>query len=101
MYRKQPVSLGKVIDQYLGRQTSKNAFKQGKIKAVWDLVVGPIIAQQTVDLVFYKEQIMTVYIREQVWVHEIHMKREAIRIKLNEKIGANFLNSIDVKLSRK
>lgn len=101
MFKKQPIALGKILDQYLGNQANKHAFKQGKIKSVWALVVGPVIANQTAALLFYTEQKLTVYVKEAIWVHEIHMMREEIRKKLNQKIGSNFLTSIEVKLSRK
>jgi predicted nucleic acid-binding Zn ribbon protein len=100
MYNRQPQHLSKVLSNYLGTQSNRLAFKQGQIKAVWSMVVGPAIENQTKALYFKKDRVLTVYVKDHAWVHELHMRRERLRTELNEKVGKNFLSAVEFRVSR-
>lgn len=100
MYNRQPQHLSKVLSSYLGTQSNRLAFKQGQVKSIWDLVVGPAIAKQTKALYFKSDRVLTVYVVDHAWVHELHMRRERLKKELNEKMGSNFLHAIEFKVSR-
>jgi|GEM_PF-923635 predicted nucleic acid-binding Zn ribbon protein len=100
MYSRQPQHLSKVLSNYLGTQSNRLAFKQGQIKAVWTMVVGPAIANQTKGLSFNKDRVLSVYVKDHAWVHELHMRRERLKTELNEKVGKNFLTAIEFRVSR-
>lgn len=100
MYSRQPQHVSKVLSTYLGTQSGRLAYKQGQIKAVWEMVVGPAIANQTKALYFKKDRVLTVYVKDHAWVQELHMRRERLKTELNEKVGKNFLLAVDFRVSR-
>lgn len=93
---RKPRILQDLLKEYLDKHPDQEKVKRGKVLSSWDEVVGPQIAKVSENVHFERDQLV-VEVSHSAWRHELHMNRELIVRKLNERAGAKVVKSLIVR----
>lgn len=86
-------SLGAVIRQWLRENNLEEKLQQNEVPAYWVEIVGEAVARHaTVERIDKGK--MFVRVESAVWRNELAMRREEIRVKVNERLGAEIVTEV-------
>lgn len=96
-----PVALGTILRGVLdGKVAARSGLKDLKIWEVWNKAVGQKIAQHAQPDSFNNGRLL-VNTSHPTWVTELGFRKEEIRLRLNELIGAAMVSDIVFRLGKK
>ena len=96
MRRSKTISLAEAMQDYIREMKLGDKLREVSIIESWEEIVGKVIASRT-SRVYIKEGILHVYLKSSVVRNELMMIREAIRQKINEKAGGDYIKDIVFK----
>lgn len=96
MLRKNEQSIGEILRQYLRVTQLEQHVMEGRIAEVWQETLGEQITRET-ERIHLQEGVLTVVLRSPSLKHEIMMRRTAIRLALNEKLGSDTIKNVIVR----
>ena len=96
MKRKEPESLGSVLQQYLVAIGADKHIKEIRVAREWDKIVGPTIARNTDDISL-KDGVLTLKFRSAIVRNEISMRKTALQKLLNDAVGGEVVKSIIIR----
>lgn len=68
-------------------------FRQKKMIASWEKIMGPAVAHRTTQLIF-RDKKLFVYLNSAALREELFQEREKIKLLLNEEAGAEIVTEI-------
>jgi predicted nucleic acid-binding Zn ribbon protein len=96
MRRSKTVSLAEAMQDYIREMKLGDKLREVNIIDSWEDTVGKAIASRT-SKVYIKDSVMYVNLKSSVVRNELMMIREAIRQKINEKAGGEYIKEIVFK----
>lgn len=96
MQRKNEQSIGEILRQYLKLTQLENHVFEGRIAAVWQETLGEAITRET-ERIHLQSGTLFVVLRSPSLKNEIMMRRTAIRLALNEKLGSEIIKTVVVR----
>jgi len=95
--RSKPVSIGDLWSGFVGDSPGlTRGLCEARIPEVWPKVAGGPVASLTSSLEI-KNGILTVRITSSAARHELFMRREDIKAKINKELGMSVVRSVIVK----
>jgi predicted nucleic acid-binding Zn ribbon protein len=94
--RKDPETIGSVLQQYLVAIGADKHIKEIRVTQEWDKIVGPMIARNTNDINL-KDGVLTVKFRSAIIRNEISMRRTSLITLINDAIGEEVIKSIVIR----
>jgi predicted nucleic acid-binding Zn ribbon protein len=65
---------------------------------IWEDAVGPVVARNARPL-WIKKGLLRVKVSEPIWLQELGLSEQAIRERLNEKLGRPAVHKIEFRLT--
>jgi predicted nucleic acid-binding Zn ribbon protein len=96
MRRSKTISLAEAMQDYIKEMNLGSKLREVSIIESWEEMVGKAIASRT-SRVFIKDNILYVNLKSSVVRNELMMIREALRQKINEKAGGEYIKEIVFK----
>ena len=96
MKRKDPETLGSVLQQYLVAIGADKHIKEIRVAREWDKIVGPTIARNTDDISL-KDGVLTIKFRSAIVRNEISMRKTALQKLLNDAVEGEVVKSIIIR----
>ncbi len=93
---RKPRILHDILEEYLQKHPNQEKVKRGKVLSVWKEVVGPQIANVSQNVHFERDQLV-VEVPHSAWRHELHMNRDSIVRKLNQRVGSEVVKALLVR----
>lgn len=93
MIRKEPRSIGAIIDDMFARTGIMPEFKRQSVAAAWSAVVGPNIAAYTRSATV-RDRTLHVVIGSAALKEELGYVREVLVAKLNDAVGDDVISNI-------
>lgn len=90
-------SLGEILASLSGPKGLPFDLKDAEIWQVWEEVVGPVIASNARPSLI-RNGVLTIGVRQPIWLQELKFMAEDIRGKLNERLGREAVRDIRFKL---
>lgn len=92
MKRNDAEQIGKLIQQYLRRESLESPLNEQRLLDAWPQVLGP--AANYTDNLFIRNQVLYVHLKSAALRQELMMGRELLIRALNEKVGATVITNI-------
>ncbi len=96
MRRSKTISLAEAMKDYIKEMNLEGKLNEVNLINSWEETVGKAIALRTSKL-YIKDQVLYVYLNSSVVRSELLMLREALKEKLNEKVGSEVIKDIVLK----
>jgi predicted nucleic acid-binding Zn ribbon protein len=96
MRRSKTISLAEAMKDYIKEMNLEGKLNEIKIINSWEETVGKAIASKT-SKVYIKDQVLYVHLTSSVVRNELLMLRQALKEKLNEKVGCEVIKDIVLK----
>lgn len=96
MLRKNEQSIGEILRQYLKITQLENHVFEGQIATVWQETLGDIITRET-ERIHLQSGTLFVVLRSPSLKNEIMMRRTAIRLALNQKLGSEIVKNVVIR----
>lgn len=96
MRRSKTITLAEAMQDYIKEMNLGSKLREVSIIDSWEEMVGKAIASRTSN-VYIKENILYVNLKSSVVRNELMMIREALRQKINEKAGGEYIKEIVFK----
>lgn len=97
MRRSKPVKIGDLWSGFVSENPHLSSqLREAQVPQAWNAVVGPAMASLTRS-VEVKSGILHVAMSSSVARQELFMKREELKRKINEKLGAIVIRSVILK----
>jgi len=96
MRRSKTISLAEAMQDYIREMKLGDKLREVNIIGSWEEMAGKAIANRT-SRVYIKEGVLYVNLNSSVVRNELMMIREALRQKINEKAGGEFIKEIVFK----
>ena len=96
MRRSKTISLAEAMKDYIKEINLEGKLNEVNLINSWEETVGKAIASRTSKL-YIKDQVLYVYLNSSVVRSELLMLREALKEKLNEKVGSEVIKDIILK----
>jgi predicted nucleic acid-binding Zn ribbon protein len=93
MRRSKTISLAEAMQDYIREMKLGDKLREVNIIDSWEEMVGKAIANRT-SKVYIKDSILYVNLKSSVVRNELMMIREALRQKINEKAGGEYIKEI-------
>jgi len=91
-----PKALKDLLEDFIDDYPHRKRLKRGMILSLWPRVVGAAINEQVEDIHFEDDKLV-VKVANQIWRHEIHMKRFSIMAKLNREVNEKIIRELVVR----
>jgi predicted nucleic acid-binding Zn ribbon protein len=88
------LSLRDIIQAWMKVGNFTEKLYQEKVIAMWDSMVGPVIAKET-DHIYIKNNVLIVRLKSQALRHEMEFARKKLVKSINNQVGREVI--IDVK----
>lgn len=88
-----PSSVGDVLSSVLARVDPEQQLRAYRIWTFWDDEVGGTIARRAQPLRF-RDGVLVVGVATHTWMQELRFMKDAIRDRLNARLGANLVQDI-------
>jgi predicted nucleic acid-binding Zn ribbon protein len=93
-------SLKEIIDSLMrGSDLAVNP-EDARIWRIWDDAVGPVVARNAHPL-WIRKGLLRVKVSEPIWLQELGLSEQAIRERLNERLGRTAVRRIEFRLNSK
>jgi len=96
MRRSKTISLAEAMKDYIKEMKLEGKLNEVHLINSWEETVGKAIASRTSKL-YIKDQVLYVHLNSSVVRSELLMLREALKEKLNEKVGSEVIKDIVLK----
>ncbi len=96
MQRKNEQSIGEILREYLKITQLENHVFEGKIADLWRETLGDAITAET-ERIHLSGGVLVIVLRSPSLKNEIMMRRTAIRMTLNEKLGSDVIKQVVVR----
>jgi len=96
MQRKNSQSIGEILREYLKITQLENHVFEEKIAELWQETLGAVITKET-DRIHLASGTLFVTLKSPSLKNEIMMRRTAIRMALNEKLGAEIIKQVVIR----
>jgi predicted nucleic acid-binding Zn ribbon protein len=96
MRRSKTISLAEAIQDYIREMKLEGKLNEINLINSWEEIVGKAIASRTSKL-YIRDYILYVHLTSSVVRNELLMLRQALKEKLNEKVGAEVIKDIVLK----
>ena len=93
MHTSRPQRLGDVLQAVIGDMGIREKMDEARMVESWAIIAGPRIDAVT-DKAWVKRGHLFVRITSAVWRHELHLRRNEWRERLNEHLGADLVKEI-------
>lgn len=92
-YSNKPQPLGKVLQSLIDQMGLRRKIDEARAVEAWATLAGPTINGVT-DKAWIKGDRLYVKINSAAWRHELHLRRNAWRTRLNQQLGENLVREI-------
>lgn len=92
-YFDDPKPLGNVLNALIDRMGLRRRLNEARIVEAWAAMAGPQINGVT-ERAYVKNNTLYVKITSAAWRHELHLRRQAWRDRLNEQLGDDLVREI-------
>ncbi len=96
MLRKNEQSIGEILREYLKLTQLENHVFEGKMAEVWQETLGEVITRET-ERIHLAGGTLFVTLRSPSLKNEIMMRRTAIRMALNKKLGVDVIKQVVIR----
>lgn len=96
MRRSETQNIRDIVNAILKQQGLDGKMAENRLINSWEELLGKSIANSTRDI-YIRDKTLFVYLRSSVVRHELMMIRSELIKRLNEKAGANVINTIVLK----
>ncbi len=96
MQRKNEQSIGEILREYLKLTQLENHVFEGRIAELWQATLGEVITRET-ERIHLSGGTLFVTLRSPSLKNEIMMRRTAIRMALNEKLGSDVIKQVVIR----
>lgn len=96
MQRKNSQSIGEILREYLKITQLENHVFEERIGALWQETLGDTITKET-DRIHLSGGTLFVELKSPSLKNEIMMRRTAIRLALNEKLGGEIIKQVVIR----
>lgn len=93
MRRSKTQSLAEVIGEYVSEMNIERKLKEVSVVESWESLVGRVIASKTSSVRFRGGKLY-VQLKSSVVRNELHMVRDSLRAKINERAGEEIVKEI-------
>ncbi len=93
MRRSKTISLGEALSEYVKEMNFESKLNEVGVLNSWESVVGRSISLHTKKL-YIKSGVLYVYLDSSVVRNELHMLKQPLMRKINEKAGVEVINNI-------
>lgn len=93
MRRSKTISLAEAVNDYIKEMNLGGKLSEITIINSWEEIVGKAISSRTTKI-FIKDHILYVHLNSSVVRNELLMLREALKEKLNSKVGSEVIKEI-------
>ena len=77
-----------------------DGFQRWRLEQHWNSIVGQTIAEQTLPVAFDKG-ILFIWVRHSAWMQQLWYFQDAIKDKVNEHLGRDWVRGVKFTLSRR
>lgn len=81
------------IEAWINQLKNKDQFYQGKVLALWDNIVGPIIARET-EHIFIRNKTLVVKLKSAALKHELEFAKKKLIKSINKEAERDIINDI-------
>ena len=92
-YSNKPQPLGEVMQALIDRMGLRKKIDEARIVEAWAMLAGVTINGVT-DKAWVKGDRLYVQITSAAWRHELHLRRQAWRARLNDQLGEELVREI-------
>jgi predicted nucleic acid-binding Zn ribbon protein len=96
MRRSKTISLAEAIQDYIKEMNLGGKLKELSVLDSWEAMVGKAVSSRT-SKIFIKDGILYIHLKSSIVRNELLMIREALRERLNEKVGSEVIKDIILK----
>lgn len=96
MQRRNEQSIGEILREYLKITQIENHVFEGKIAELWQSTLGDAITRET-ERIHLSGGTLFVVLRSPSLKNDIMMRRTAIRVALNEKLGSEVIKQVVIR----
>ena len=93
MRRSKTITIAEAIEDFVKEMGLKDKLEERSLIDSWEDIVGKAISLRTTKI-YIKDHIMYVHLNSSVVRNELHMLRDLLRNKLNEKAGKLIITDI-------
>lgn len=93
MRRSKTISLADAISDYIREMNLGDKLNEVSIINSWEEIVGKAISSRT-SKIYIKDHVLYVHLRSSVVRNELLMLRQALKEKINGKIGSELIKDI-------
>lgn len=93
MRRNKAESIGKLLQEYLRRESLESPLNEQRLINAWPQVIGEAMAAYTREI-YIRNQILYVHLNSAVLRQELMMGRELLVKSLNQRVGATVIVNI-------
>lgn len=93
MRRSKTISLAQAINDYIKEMNIGSKLNETAIINSWEEIVGKAISSRTLKL-YIKDNVLYVHLNSSVVRNELLMLRQALREKINAKVGEELIKDI-------
>ncbi|RLB79916.1 MAG: hypothetical protein DRH15_08270 [Deltaproteobacteria bacterium] len=90
-------SIGEILASLSGPQGLPFDLRDGEIWEIWEEMVGPTIASNARPTLL-KDGVLTVGVRQPIWLQQLRFMAEDMRQKLNHRLGRETVRAIRFQL---
>ena len=83
-----------------GKSHLADGFQRWRLEKHWRSVVGETIAEQTLPVAFERGTLF-IWVRHSAWMQQLWYFQDAIKDKVNEHLGRDWVRGIKFTLSRR
>ncbi len=93
MRRSKTISLSEAITDYIKEMNLGEKLNEASVINSWEEIVGKAISSRT-SRIYIKDHVLYVHLRSSVVRNELLMLRQALKEKINAKVGAEVIKDI-------
>ena len=93
MRRSKTITLAEAVNDYIREMNLGEKLSEVTIINSWDEIVGKAISSRTTKI-FIKDHVLHIHLNSSVVRNELLMLREALKEKLNSKVGSEVIRDI-------
>lgn len=91
-----PKPLKDILKDFIEDYPHRKRLKRGMVLSLWPRIVGDKINKNTDEVEFEGDRLV-VYVSNEVWRREIHMRRHQLKKKLNDEVKEKIVKEIVVR----
>jgi predicted nucleic acid-binding Zn ribbon protein len=93
MRRSKTITLAEAINDYVNKMGFDEKLAETSLIGSWEEIVGKAISTRT-SKIYIKDHVLIVHLNSSVVRNELHMLKDSLKNKLNEKAGKPLIKDI-------